>query len=297
MSKVHEIVLQKILQQMEKGEIPWIKGWANNPPINYVTRKPYTGINVLLLSKGGEYLTFRQIQQLGGRIKKGVKAEIVVFFKPYTKIVEEVDPETGEVVEKEKESLVLRYYHVFHLSDTEGIPSKLKKIEHNPLQEAEKIIAGYKDAPKIVHNNPNKAYYNAVKDLINIPDKGLFYDIHEYYSTLFHEIIHSTGHPKRLNRFKWNESDIFGSETYSLEELVAEIGAAMLCQYAGISEMTIKNSTAYIQAWLKQLQNNKSWIFTAAGRVQKAVNYILGVQTEEEPFKEEMEEALCAYYR
>ncbi|TCO68220.1 ArdC family protein [Caldanaerobacter subterraneus] len=282
MSKVHDIVLERIFQQMERGEIPWKKGWADTPPINYITRKPYTGINVLLLSKGGEYLTFQQIQQLGGRIKKGAKAEIVVFFKPYTKIIEEVDPETGEIVEKEKESLVLKYYHVFHLSDTEGIPSKLKKKEHNPLQEAEKIIAGYKDAPKITHDNPNEAYYNAVKDLINIPDKGLFYDIHEYYSTLFHEIIHSTGHPKRLNRFKENEKSAFAADSYSLEELVAEIGAAMLCQHAGIVEKTIKNSTAYIQSWLKHLQNNKMMIFTAAGRAQKAVDYVLGIKSEEE---------------
>ena len=291
MSKVHDIVLEKILRQMEKGEIPWIKGWGSNPPINYVTRKPYTGINILLLSKGGEYLTFRQIQQLGGRIKKGAKAEIVVFFKPYTKIVEEKDPETGEVVEKEKESLVLRYYHVFHISDTEGIPSKLKKIEHNPIEKAEKIIAGYKDAPKIIHDDPNKAYYSAVKDLINIPAKDLFYDIHEYYSTLFHEIIHSTGHPKRLGRFKENERHIFGSETYSLEELVTEIGAAMLCEHTGIAEKTIKNSTAYIQTWLKRLQDNKNWIFIAAGGAQKAVDYVLGIKLEKE--SEKGKDLLC----
>ncbi|MBE3579028.1 MAG: DUF1738 domain-containing protein [Caldanaerobacter subterraneus] len=287
MSKVHDIVMEKILRQMEKGEIPWIKGWGSNPPINYVTRRPYTGINVLLLSKGGEYLTFRQVQQLGGRIKKGAKSEIVVFFKPYTKIIEEEDPETGEIIEREKELLVLRYYHVFHISDIEGIPSKLKKVEHNPLQEAEKIIEGYKDAPKIIHDDPNEAYYNAVKDLINIPDKGFFYDIHEYYSTLFHELIHSTGHPKRLNRFKENEKSAFSTDSYSLEELVAEIGAAMLCQHTGIIEKTIENSTAYIQSWLKQLQNNKMMIFKAAAKAQQAVDYITGLKTEEESTEEQ----------
>ena len=291
MSKVHDIVLEKIFRQMERGEIPWIKGWKNNPPINYVTRRPYTGINVLLLSKGGEYLTFRQVQQLGGRIKKEAKSEIVVFFKPYTKIIEEKDPETGEVIERKKELLVLRYYHVFHLSDIEGIPSKLKKVEHNPIEEAEKIVAGYKNAPAIIHDDPNAAYYVTSQDLINVPEKGLFNSVYEYYSTLFHEIIHSTGHPKRLKRFKEGEKDIFGSETYSLEELVAEIGSAMLCEHAGITEMTIKNSTAYIQAWLKQLQNNKNWIFIAAGKAQKAVDYVLGIKLEEE--SEEGEDLLC----
>ncbi|WP_028991440.1 ArdC family protein [Thermoanaerobacter thermocopriae] len=292
MSKVHDIVLEKILRQMEEGEIPWIKGWGSNQPINYITRKPYTGINVLLLSKGGEYLTFRQVQQLGGRIKKGAKSEIVVFFKPYTKIVKEGDPETGEIVEREKELLVLRYYHVFHLSDIEGIPSKLKKTEHNPIEEAEKILEGYKNAPVISHNDPNAAYYITEKDIINVPEKGFFQNVYEYYSTLFHEIIHSTGHPKRLKRFKENEKDIFGSNSYSIEELVAEIGAAMLCEYAGIAEKTMKNNTAYIQAWLKQLQNNKNWIFTAAGKAQKAVDYVLGIKSEEE--SEEGDDFLCA---
>jgi antirestriction protein ArdC len=291
MSKVHDIVLEKIFQQMEKGEIPWIKGWGTNPPINYVTRRPYTGINVLLLSKGGEYITFRQVQQLGGKIKKGAKAEIVVFFKPYTKIIKEVDPETGEVIEREKEFLVLRYYNVFHISDAEGIPSKLKKVEHNPIEEAEKIIAEYKDAPKIVQDDPGTAYYITAEDLINVPEKGFFHNIHDYYSTLFHEIIHSTGHPKRLNRFKENEKSAFDADSYSLEELVAEIGAAMLCQHTGIIEKTIKNNTAYIQAWLKQLQNNKNWIFTAAGKAQKAVDYILGINSEEK--SEEGEKLLC----
>lgn len=150
------------------------------------------------------------------------------------------------------------------------------------MQEAEKIIKGYKDAPKIVHDNPNEAYYNAEKDLINVPEKGFFNSIYEYYSTLFHEIIHSTGHPKRLNRFKEDEESVFAADSYSLEELVAEIGAAMLCQHAGIAEKTIKNSTAYIQSWLKVLQNNKKMIFTAAGGAQKAVDYVLGIQTEEE---------------
>lgn len=287
MSKVHDIVIERIFKQMEEGEIPWQKGWGDNPPINYITRHPYTGINVLLLSKGGEYLTFRQVQQLGGRIKKGAKAEIVVFFKPYTKIVEKSDPETGKKVEKKEKFLVLKYYHVFHISDTEGIPSKLKKVEHNPVQEAEKIIKAYKDVPKIIHNDPNRAYYNPKEDIINVPEKGLFADVYEYYSTLFHEIIHSTGHPKRLKRFKENEANIFGSESYSLEELVAEIGSAMFCQHAGIVEKTIKNSTAYIQSWLKYLKNNKMMIFTAANRAQKAVDYILGIKSEEENSEEQ----------
>ena len=99
---------------------------------------------------------------------------------------------------------------------------------------------------------------------------------------MFHELIHSTGHPKRLNRFKENEKSAFAADSYSLEELVAEIGAAMLCQHAGIVEKTIRNSTAYIQSWLKHLQNNKMMIFTAAGRAQKAVDYVLGIKSEEE---------------
>jgi antirestriction protein ArdC len=227
-NKVYEIVTDRIIKKLQEGVIPWKQGWLSNPPINYVTRKPYSGINRLLLSKGGEYLTFNQIQELKGKIKKGAKAEIVVFYKQYTKDTVETN-ENGEEIQKTKTFFVLRYYNVFHISDVEGIPSKLQTIQHNPIKEAEEVIVGYINRPPITHNNPNRAAYYPLDDIINVPAMEHFKKAEDYYATLFHELVHSTGHKKRLGRFGDNiDVHMFGTEAYSKEELIAEIGAAIL---------------------------------------------------------------------
>jgi len=281
MNKVYQYVTERIIQKMEQGTIPWQKGWNSIPALNYVTRKPYKGINKLLLD-GGEYLTFNQVKQLGGKVKKGAKAEIVVFYTSYKKTEKIKDVETGEEEEKEISIPVLKYYHIFNLKDVEGIPSKLKKIEHEPIKEAEQVISGYKTCPEIVHENPDKACYYPFKDIINVPEKGFFRDINEYYSTLFHEMVHSTGHETRLKRFGNSPDEhMFGSDSYSKEELVAELGAAMLCEHVGILNRTIDNSAAYLQSWIKVLKDDMTLIVHAAGKAQKAVDYILGVKEEE----------------
>lgn len=280
MNKVYQYVTERIIKKMEQGEIPWEKGWMHIPALNYVTRKPYKGINKLLLD-GGEYLTFNQVQQLGGKVKKGAKAEMVVFYTSYTKTITMTNTETGEEEEKEVSIPVLKYYNVFNLKDVEGIPSKLKKIQHEPIKEAEEVISRYKTCPEIVHDNPDKACYYPIRDIINVPEKGLFKDINEYYSTLFHEMVHSTGHEKRLKRFDNSPDEhMFGSDSYSKEELVAEIGAAMLCEHVGILNRTIDNSAAYLQSWIKVLKNDMTLIVHAASKAQKAVDYILNVKEE-----------------
>ncbi len=163
MNKVYQYVTERIIQKMEQGIIPWKKGWIDTPALNYVTRKPYKGINKLLLDSG-EYLTFNQIKQLGGKVKKGAKAEMVVFYTTYTKTEKITNTETGYEEEKEISIPVLKYYHIFNLKDVEGIPSKLKKIKHEPITEAEQVISGYQTCPEIVHENPNKAcYYRALR--------------------------------------------------------------------------------------------------------------------------------------
>lgn len=289
MNKVYEYVTEKIVEKMKKGVVPWQKGWTDTPPINYVTRKPYRGVNVLLLDRGGEYLTFNQVQQLGGKVKKGAKAQMVVFFKPYTKKVTVKDDETGEEIETEKTIPVLRYYYVFHLDDTEGIPSKIETFSHNAIEEAERVIKNYKDRPAVVHDDPSRACYYPVSDVVNVPELKYFKKTEDYYSTLFHELVHSTGHQKRLARFGNSPDEhMFGSESYSKEELVAELGAAILCGHVGIVERTIDNSAAYVDAWIKQLNDDKTLIVHAASRAQKAVDYILGKteQNEEEPEEE-----------
>lgn len=277
MNKVYDYVTEKIIKELEKGNIPWQKPWNGSPAINYVTRKPYQGINTLLLSKSGEYLTWHQIQQLGGKVRKGAKAEFVVFYKTVTYKTEDAEESEEDNNSKVKTYFILRYYNVFHIDDVEGIPSKIQTFQHDPITEAEEVISKYKDKPKIIHDDSTKAYYSPMHDYINIPDQKYFKDIEKYYSTLFHEAVHSTGHYNRLNRFKKDEPlAAFGSESYSKEELIAEIGAAMLCNHCGILQQTLENTGAYIKSWIKVLKNDKRFIIQASSKAQKAVNYILG---------------------
>lgn len=277
---VYSYVTEEIIKQLEKGIVPWRKPWntKENPAINYVTRRPYRGINTLLLSKAGEYLTFKQVQRLGGKIKKGSKSYMVVFYKIEKNTTKD---ENGE--EKANTWFILRYYRVFHLDDIEEIPSKVEKPKSNnsSLTEAEKILSLYTDKPGISHANHGRAYYSPVEDYINVPPIECYNNEQEYYSTLFHECIHSTGHKDRLNRFneKENRSAAFGSESYSKEELIAEIGSAMLCSITGIQN-TLENSAAYISAWLKRLKEDKKLIVQAANKAQAAADYIQGIEPE-----------------
>lgn len=270
---IYEIVTNKIIEKLEKGTIPWRKPFADRRAVNWLTQKPYRGINTLLLD-GGEYATFKQIKEHGGKVKKGEKSHIVVFFKWIEKEVEK----NGEI-EYEKIPL-LRYYRVFEINtQCEGLESRRKNdvFDHNPIEEAERIVQSYPNAPKITHVS-GEAYYSPLEDRVNVPDKRDFERVEDYYSVLFHELTHSTGHSSRLNRegITTLVNNPFGSETYSKEELVAEIGASMLCGVVGIDNVTIDNSTAYIQGWLKALKNDKRLIISASQQAQKACDFILG---------------------
>ncbi len=292
-NKVYEYVTERIIKLLEEGTVPWKKPWKNGLPINYITRKPYRGVNLFLLPGGGEYLTFKQVQKLGGKIKKGAKAHMVVFWKQVGYEEEKLndDGETEIVI---RTLPILRYYKVFSLSDTEGIPSKLEKFDNNPIKEAEKVLNGFKEVP--IYHRENSAYYEPMKDYINLPTFDQFENAELYYSTAFHEMVHSTGHESRLARFKSTDSHIFGSETYSFEELVAELGASMLSGTVGIEEYTINNSAAYISGWLSRLRDDKTLIVKAAGKAQKACDYIskaagLAQETEDDALEEAEEVA------
>ena len=262
---VAEIVTSKIIEQLQQGTIPWQKPWHGSPAINYITRKPYQGINVLLLGRGGEFATWNQIKELNGLIKKGSESSMVVYYNTRKVMTDN---------EEEKSIPFMRYYRVFHLSDIEGIESKIPVNTFDPLEQAEQIIPNYSTCPEIIEDN-NRAWYSPSKDQIGIPKMGQFKTVEEYYSTLWHEAIHSTGHTSRLNRFSaGQEQAAFGSENYSKEELIAEIGSAMLCCYCGI-EKTIENSASYIASWLKVLKNDNNFVIQASSKAQKAYDYIL----------------------
>jgi len=284
MNNVYQYVTERIISELQQGRIPWQKNWKGQKAMNYITRKEYRGINLLLLPYPGEYLTFKQIQDVGGCVKKGEKSHMVVYYNWYSKEVEE----DGEEV-KTVNIPVLRYYNVFHISQCEGIESKLDifktENENDIITEAEKIINSYIAREGINYNiilGSDRAYYNPTNDEVVMPDIKQFDKAESYYSTSFHELTHSTGHNNRLDRFGKQKSHKFGSKDYSREELIAEIGAAYLNNIVGIDNNSVfKNNVAYIQGWLNALKNDVRLITIAAGQAQKAVNYILGIKDNE----------------
>lgn len=268
--KIYEMITNQIIDKLDEGTIPWRKPWNGGVAMNWKTQKPYRGINMFLLD-GGEYATFKQIKQEGGSVVKGSKSEVVVFWKML-----EVEDEENEG--KKKNVPMLRYYRVFKVGEqTEGIEPKQnhETYDHDPIEEAETVLNRYIDAPMLTHQSGG-AWYLPPADHVNVPPKEDFPDINKYYSTLFHEMVHSTGHPERLARKEVAKANKFGSREYSKEELVAELGASMLCGVTGIENTTIDNSAAYIQSWLKQLKNDHTFIVIAAQRAQKAIDHIQG---------------------
>ncbi len=272
---VKEIVTNEIIKKLEKGTIPWHKPWQGGEAVNYVTQKPYSGINRLLLD-GGEYITFKQATERGGKVKKGAKAKTVVFYKDYE--ITDIDADGNE---EKKIVPVLRYYKVFSLTDVEGLESKLEITERPifTIDRCENLVNSYIGYHGIEFDPgtvSRRAYYRPCEDKIVVPNIKQHDSAEEYYSTLFHEMVHSTGHPTRLCRFKINDTEAaFGSETYSREELVAEIGSAFLIEECGISSAeTLNNSAGYIQSWIKALRDDSNAILYAAAKAEKAVELI-----------------------
>jgi antirestriction protein ArdC len=285
----YQIVTDRIIAKLEAGTIPW-KHFASSPlaePKNLVSKKPYRGINHFLLSGtkyGSEYwLTYKQAQDLGGHVRQGEKSETVVFWK-FLKY-EDKDALDGETSSKTKEIPFLRHYALFNVEQCDGIDyAKLEEQaarETDPIEEAETIVANMPNAPRLVIDQQPRAFYSPSEDFVHMTEGSACVSDSAYYDTLFHELTHATGHKSRLNRMEgdtcWNR---FGSKPYASEELVAEMGAAMLCAECGIFQETEDNSAAYIASWLNRLNNDKYVVVHAAGKAQKAADYILGVVAE-----------------
>lgn len=297
---VYQMVTDRIIEKMQQGQIPWKKPWhlvgsGEEFAISYTSRRPYSLLNQFLLGEPGEYLTFKQIQGAGGKIKKGEKSKFVVFYNRVMGKKEEVvkpedgNEDEGEVKEVKFKYALLRYYNVWHINQTEGIESKIKPGEKlpcpDPISEADNAICLYlmrETHLKFQNNKPSdRAFYSPVEDKVVVPMLEQYKAASEYYSTTFHEFIHSTMTESRCNRKPDKGYAFFGDEDYSREELVAEIGSAMLCSNFGIdNEGTFKNSVAYLQSWIKALRNDPKMIVWAAGRAEKAARYILGEKPE-----------------
>ena len=280
-SAVHAEITRQIIEMLEAGVTPWRSGilGTNGEPQNFDSRKPYRGINTFLLSfqsfKRGYcspyWLTFRQAVARGGNVRQGEKGTLVVFWKQ----LEIRDDESGEPVTIP----VMRRFHVFNIEQCEGIEAPEEAaaplIPFQPIVEAQRIVTAYEQPPAIEHKGLH-AYYRPATDTVCIPEPGQFTTASEYFSTLFHELSHSTGHQRRLNRKLDTEPQPFGSLEYGKEELVAEMAAAFLCRRAGISPAVIENQAAYIQGWLKQIRQDKKLVISAASAAQKAADWILG---------------------
>ncbi len=269
---LYQQITDRIITELEKGTVPWKKPWSRSSgAISRVTGKPYSVLNQLLLPQAGEYVTFRQAAEEGHLVKKGEKASAVFFFK----FIDAEDKETGE----KKQIPLLKYYSVFHISQCPSMKPKYAvpvNSDLKPDKKAEQFLHNYiaQSGVTLKRKQSDRAYYSPAQDTIVIPEISQFTDIAEYYSTAYHEAVHSTGHPSRLNRI----SDIanFGSESYSKEELVAELGASYLVNAAGLeTSSSFGNSAAYIKGWLRELKNDKRFIVSAAGKAEKAVAYIL----------------------
>lgn len=284
MIDIYAEVTNRIIDQLEKGVIPWQKPWigiGSNAAVSWAKGTPYSILNQILLGKPGEYITFKQCNQAGGKVKKGTKSRLIVFWKMLEKPV--MDENGKSAIGKDgqpKSQLIpfLEYYNVFHINDCEGIKprheARMSDVMH-PVESAERVIGNYVTRYNIgfKHEQGDRSYYRPSTDSVTIPLMEQFKSIAEYYSTAFHELTHSTGHVSRLNRL---EKAMFGSEIYSKEELVAEIGAASLMHEMGFeTEETFQNSVAYIQSWLKALRNDKKMIVAAAGKAEKAAKMIL----------------------
>ena len=287
-SKVCEMVAERVLAELEKGVAPWTKPWFGSDSfVSHINGKHYSLLNCILLGEPGEYATFNQVKKEGGKVKKGAKSRFVVFWSP---IVKEETNDAGEI--QEKTFFILKYYNVFNLNDCEGIQKKYLRDEgerftHDTVTEAEEIVDKYgamNPTLKIERGDESgRAFYRPSEDLIRVPRIEQFAKVEEFYSTLFHEMTHSTGHWSRLGRFKESGAvAAFGDNDYGKEELIAELGAAALCGKCGIeSNDSFRNSAAYLKGWTEAIKGNPDMIVQAAGKAEKAFEFILNGKKEE----------------
>ena len=279
---VYEMVTNRIIEQLENNIVPWEKPWQGtiDGAFNRVSKKPYSILNQMLLKYDGEYASFKQWKDLGGHIRKGEHSEIIVFWKMYP--IKEKQDDGTEII---KTIPLLKYINVFHISQVDGIEPLKQKVTHDiePIDKAEKILNDYWNRENITieHVKGDKAFYSPMFDKIQLPLFEQFKSSEEYYSTAFHESVHSTMKESRCNRQEDRKGKVvsFASEEYTKEELCAEVGSAQLMNIVGIeTTKSFRNSTAYIQSWLKVLRNDNKFIVSASSKAEKAVNYILGNQ-------------------
>lgn len=280
MVNIYESVTNRILEQLDGGVIPWRKEWkasaGSGLPSNYMTEKAYRGVNVWLLAcspySDSRWLTYKQAQGAGAQVRRGEKGTSIVFWSTFDG---ERENAKGETVESRVP--FMRQYTVFNVEQCDGIPIELPfdAPPFEPIPAAQALADSYLKREHIaLKHGGGKAYYAPMLDYIQMPLETSFTSPDAYYSTLFHEMGHSTGHRSRLDR-KFENGIVFGDEDYSKEELIAEFSAAYLCAETGISNTQVEaNHAAYIQGWMRALKNDKKLLVSAAQRAQRAADCI-----------------------
>lgn len=285
MANVYEIITERITKQLSEGVIPWEKPWLcikgeRVGGWSHKTGASYSLLNQLMLPAEGEYITYQQIQDEGGSLHKGAQGYPICFWKNQRITVR--NPRTN--VDEEQNIPCLKYYTVYRIEDCDGITANFSadesifegRKEPQKCKAAEAVIKNYlkESGVKLEHKAGSHAFYRPFDDKVTLPLAKQFEKKAEYYSTVFHELIHSTGHRSRLNRLRTDTYNSRG-DSYSLEELVAEIGACATLYHLRLeTKSSIKNSNAYIQSWLNALRNDSKMIVKATARAQKAVRYL-----------------------
>jgi antirestriction protein ArdC len=282
MSKVHQILTDKVLAMIDGGVAPWKRPWrAAGRPRN-IRGTNYHGINYFMLSMVAEmngwsnvWMTFNQIKEKGGTIKEDQKKNGTCAY--FFKMLERENAITGDM---ENSHPIFRFFLVFNLDQVDGIIVKGVNDQtgtvHAELPAPQSIVDGYQNAPEIRFGG-GAAYYQPVTDKVTMPLLSAFHTAEQYYATMFHELAHSTGHLTRLNRKEIMDPVGYASHEYSLEELVAELTSVYLCDECGITNnRTLENSAAYLANWYSALKNDPKMFATAAARAQKAATHILG---------------------
>lgn len=293
-------ITDRIIKQLEKGTIPWHKPWIIRGDgvgiVSHSTGKGYSLLNAMLLEEEGEYATFNQIKAEGGNVKNGAKAKPIYFWKQLA--VKVTDEKGKPILNKDGKPLMkkiplLKYYSVFNiLTDAENIKPKYygpsgkekqaKDSEKLKIKKAEKVSGDYMKREKLPLRNGmvDSAHYRPSSDSVQVPPITTFEHKEQYYSTLFHELTHSTGAENRLDRptMRNYHKDISVRAT---EELIAEIGAATSLMMLGIdTDKSLTNSAAYVKSWLRFLKDDPKMVVTAAGKAEKAVDMIWNIKHE-----------------
>ena len=290
---IYQEITNRVIAALENGTVPWQQPWVSVNGIgayNRVSRKPYSLLNQIILGQPGEWASFKQWQAAGAHVKKGEKSSLNVWWSVLTFPKKD---DSGNVERDGNGSPVmvsvpkLKWNRVFHISQVEknegGVMEPVIQPEPlpngvKPVELADKTLMEYLDREHIrLEEGGDRACYSPSFDRICLPGRAQFKSTAEYYSTAFHEAVHSTGHKSRLNRIEKDAH--FGNTEYSKEELCAEMGSAMILHTLGVdTESSFANTAAYIKNWLRVLKGDNKFVVGAASRAEKAAKFILNIE-------------------